>query len=104
MGIQAIKGVEIGDGFATAARRGSQAHDEIVHGEGGHVQRRTNRAGGVEGGMSNGEVLVARAALKPISTVPRALATIDTQTGEEIGRASCRERVEIGVGGETLTK
>src|SRR5690625_1007244 len=104
MGIQAIKGVEIGDGFATAARRGSQAHDEIVHGEGGRVQRRTNRAGGVEGGMSNGEILVARAALKPISTVPRALATIDTQTGEEIGRASCRERVEIGVGGETLTK
>ena len=82
MGIQAIKGVEIGDGFATAARRGSQAHDEIVHGEGGHVQRRTNRAGGVEGGMSNGEILVARAALKPISTVPRALATIDTRTGE----------------------
>lgn len=81
MGIQAIKGVEIGDGFETARRRGSQAHDEIVRGEDGRMRRRTNRAGGVEGGMSNGEVLVARAALKPISTVPRALATIDTATG-----------------------
>lgn len=82
MGIQAIKGVEIGDGFRTATRRGSQAHDEIVRGCDGTVRRATNRAGGVEGGMSNGEVLVARAALKPISTVPRALATIDTATGE----------------------
>lgn len=82
MGIQAIKGVEIGDGFTTATRRGSQAHDEIVRGANGEVHRRTNRAGGLEGGMTNGEVLVARAALKPISTVPRALATIDTETGE----------------------
>ena len=82
MGIQAIKGVEIGDGFRTATRPGSQAHDEIVRGSDGTVRRATNRAGGVEGGMSNGEVLVARAALKPISTVPRALATIDTATGE----------------------
>lgn len=82
MGIQAIKGVEIGDGFRTARRRGSVAHDEIVRDSSGNVVRSTNRAGGVEGGMSNGEILVARAALKPISTVPRALATIDTSTGE----------------------
>ncbi len=81
MGIQAIKGVEIGDGFTTARRRGSQAHDEIETGPGG-VRRRTNRAGGVEGGMTNGEVLRVRAAMKPISTVPRALDTIDTATGE----------------------
>ncbi|WP_413449937.1 chorismate synthase [Georgenia phoenicis] len=81
MGIQAIKGVEIGDGFRTARRRGSVAHDEIVRGADG-VQRTTNRAGGVEGGMSNGEVLRVRAALKPISTVPRALQTIDVTTGE----------------------
>jgi len=81
MGIQAIKGVEIGDGFATAARRGSVAHDEIEHRD-GKVVRRTNRAGGVEGGMTNGEPLRARAAMKPISTVPRALDTIDTATGE----------------------
>ncbi|WP_324652111.1 chorismate synthase [Georgenia sp. H159] len=81
MGIQAIKGVEIGDGFRTARRRGSAAHDEIVHGDDG-VRRTTNRAGGVEGGMSNGEVLRVRAALKPISTVPRALQTIDVATGE----------------------
>ncbi|WP_062387044.1 chorismate synthase [Demequina iriomotensis] len=81
MGIQAIKGVEVGDGFRTAARRGSQAHDEIEYGEDG-VARRTNRAGGVEGGMTNGEPLRVRAAMKPISTVPRALDTIDTATGE----------------------
>jgi chorismate synthase len=81
MGIQAMKGVEIGDGFSTARRRGSQAHDEIETGPDG-VRRRTNRAGGVEGGMSNGEVLRVRAAMKPISTVPRALDTIDVQTGE----------------------
>ena len=82
MGIQAIKGVEIGDGFLTAARRGSAAHDEIVR-ESGRIRRVTNRAGGIEGGMSNGEVLRVRAALKPISTVPRALATIDVATGED---------------------
>jgi chorismate synthase len=80
MSIQAIKGVEIGDGFTTARRRGSAAHDEIETGPGG-VRRRTNRAGGIEGGMSNGEVVRVRAAMKPISTVPRALDTIDTQTG-----------------------
>jgi chorismate synthase len=81
MSIQAIKGVEIGDGFATARRRGSRAHDEIETGPDG-VRRRTNRAGGIEGGMSNGEVLRVRAAMKPISTVPRALDTVDTSTGE----------------------
>jgi chorismate synthase len=81
MGIHAIKGVEIGDGFATAARRGSQAHDEIERGPDG-VRRMTNRAGGIEGGMSTGEPVRARAAMKPISTVPRALATVDIKTGE----------------------
>ena len=82
MGIQAIKGVEVGDGFRTARRRGSVAHDEIVRGPDGRVERLSNRAGGIEGGMSNGEVVRVRAAMKPISTVPRALATIDTATGE----------------------
>jgi len=82
MGIQAIKGVEVGDGFRTAARRGSAAHDEISRGEDGRIRRASNRAGGLEGGMSNGEILRVRAAMKPISTVPRALATIDTTTGE----------------------
>jgi chorismate synthase len=82
MGIQAIKGVEIGDGFETARRRGSVAHDEIYPGPGG-VDRSTNRAGGLEGGMTNGQPLRVRAAMKPISTVPRALATIDMATGDE---------------------
>jgi len=82
MGIQAIKGVEVGDGFRTAARRGSQAHDELERDGSGRIVRRTNRAGGIEGGMSNGEVLRVRAAMKPISTVPRALDTVDTSTGE----------------------
>ena len=83
MGIQAVKGVEIGDGFRTAARRGSAAHDEIVRGADGRIRRATNRAGGTEGGMSNGEPLRVRAAMKPISTVPRALATVDVATGAE---------------------
>ena len=82
MGIQAIKGVEIGDGFQTARRRGSQAHDEMYPGPDG-VVRSTNRAGGLEGGMTNGLPLRVRAAMKPISTVPRALATVDMATGEE---------------------
>jgi chorismate synthase len=82
MGIQAIKGVEIGVGFRTAARRGSQAHDEIERDAvTGLIVRRTNRAGGVEGGVSNGEVVRVRAAMKPISTVPRALATVDVASG-----------------------
>jgi chorismate synthase len=83
MGIQAIKGVEVGDGFETARRRGSEAHDEIAVGESGLVERLTDRAGGIEGGMSNGEIIRVRAAMKPISTVPRALKTIDVSTGEE---------------------
>ncbi|WP_068273146.1 chorismate synthase [Aldersonia kunmingensis] len=82
MGIQAIKGVEVGDGFETARRRGSQAHDEMRPGPDG-VLRSTNRAGGLEGGMTNGEALRVRAAMKPISTVPRALSTVDMTTGEE---------------------
>lgn len=81
MSIQAIKGVEIGDGFDTARRRGSQAHDEMRPGPDG-VLRSTNRAGGLEGGMTNGEPLRIRAAMKPISTVPRALATVDMATGD----------------------
>ncbi len=81
MSIQAMKGVEIGDGFNTARRRGSQAHDEI-EGTAAGLRRTTNRAGGIEGGMSTGELLRVRVAMKPISTVPRALATVDVRTGE----------------------
>ncbi|MEO8107918.1 MAG: chorismate synthase [Actinomycetes bacterium] len=81
MGIQAIKGVEVGDGFDVATRRGSLAHDEIVPTDSG-VRRRTGHSGGTEGGMTTGEVLRVRAAMKPISTVPRALDTIDVATGE----------------------
>ncbi len=79
MGIQAIKGVELGDGFDLARRRGSAAHDEILPG----IRRATQHSGGTEGGMSTGEVLRVRAAMKPIATVPRALRTIDTSTGAE---------------------
>lgn len=82
MGIQAIKGVEVGDGFHTTTVPGSEAHDEILVGKDG-VKRATSRSGGIEGGMSTGEVLRVRAGMKPISTVPRALKTIDTATGEE---------------------
>jgi chorismate synthase len=81
MGVQAMKGVEVGDGFTTARRWGSQAHDEIDSARPG-ITRRTNRAGGLEGGITNGEPLRVRVAMKPISTVPRALSTIDTTTGE----------------------
>ncbi len=81
MGIQAIKGVEVGDGFGLAATPGSLAHDEIVS-EDGAIRRTTGRSGGTEGGMSTGEVLRVRAAMKPIATVPRALRTIDVATGE----------------------
>src|SRR5690606_26540005 len=80
MGIQAIKGVEIGDGFEEARRRGSEAHDEMVR-TGDGVDRLSNRAGGVEGGMTNGQTLRVRAAMKPISTVPRALKTVDMSDG-----------------------
>jgi len=81
MGIQAIKGVEVGDGFELARTRGSKAHDEILPGPNG-VVRASGRSGGTEGGMSTGEVLRVRAAMKPISTVPKALRTIDVATGE----------------------
>ena len=80
MSIHAMKGVEIGDGFTTATRRGSVAHDEIELNPDGTVKRRSGRAGGTEGGMSTGELLRVRVAMKPISTVPRALDTIDTAT------------------------
>lgn len=93
MSIQAMKGVEIGDGFATAGRRGSEAHDEILATDGAQQQdgsgasgtfpRVTNRAGGLEGGITNGQVIRVRGALKPISTVPRALRTVDVSTGEQ---------------------
>ncbi|APF40051.1 chorismate synthase [Neomicrococcus aestuarii] len=82
MGIQAIKGVEVGDGFLTAARRGSAAHDELQRAEDGTIHRTSGRAGGIEGGMSIGETLRVRAAMKPIATVPRALKTVDIATGE----------------------
>jgi chorismate synthase len=81
MGIQAIKGVEVGDGFGLAAVRGSQAQDEIVAGESG-LERTSGKSGGTEGGMSTGEVLRVRAAMKPISTIPKALRTVDVATGE----------------------
>lgn len=81
MGIQAIKGVEVGDGFELARTRGSAAHDEIVPGAGG-IERASGRSGGTEGGMSTGETLRVRAAMKPIATVPRALRTVDVTTGE----------------------
>jgi chorismate synthase len=81
MGVQAIKGVEVGDGFALARSRGSAAQDEIEATPDG-VRRRSNRSGGTEGGMSTGDVLRVRAAMKPISTVPRALDTVDIRTGE----------------------
>ncbi|MDF4249380.1 chorismate synthase [Streptomyces sp. WMMB303] len=81
MGIQAIKGVELGDGFALARVPGSRAHDEIVPGPDG-IRRSSGRSGGTEGGLSTGELLRVRAAMKPIATVPRALATVDVRTGE----------------------
>jgi len=82
MGIQAIKGVEVGDGFGLAATPGSLAHDEIVSTAEG-IRRASGRSGGTEGGMTTGEILRVRAAMKPIATVPRALRTVDVATGEE---------------------
>ncbi len=82
MGIQAIKGVELGDGFAVAHGTGSAAHDEIELGPDGELRRTSGRSGGTEGGMSTGEPLRVRAAMKPIATIPRALRTVDVATGE----------------------
>ena len=82
MGIQAIKGVEIGDGFREADRPGSQAHDEMEPGPDGIIRRLSNHAGGLEGGTSNGQPIRVRAAMKPISSVPRALRTVDVATGQ----------------------
>ncbi len=81
MGIQAIKGVEVGDGFLTTTRRGSDAHDELVQADGA-IQRVSDKAGGTEGGMSTGTVLRVRAGMKPIATIPRALRTVDVATSE----------------------
>jgi chorismate synthase len=80
MGTQAVKGVEIGDGFELATKRGSEAHDEILRDEHG-LRRETNHAGGIEGGVSNGEEVVVRAAMKPLPTLMRPLASVDLQTG-----------------------
>ena len=93
MGIQAVKGVEIGDGFALSGLRGSEAHDEIFRDERG-VYRETNRAGGVEGGVSNGEEIVVRAAMKPLPTLMRPLRSVDLATGEA-GEALV-ERSDVG--------
>jgi len=90
--IQAIKGVEIGDAYAVAAGQGSEAHDEIYH-DGARFTRRTNRAGGVEGGMSSGGVVRIRAAMKPISTVMRPLDTVDVITKEQ--EKAFRERSDV---------
>jgi len=106
MGIQAIKGVEIGDGFTTATRRGSKAHDEIEHNKAGGIVRRSDRAGGTEGGMSNGEILRVSIAMKPISTVPKALDTIDVATGQAAKAINQRSDVcavpAAGVVGEAM--
>ena len=82
MGIQAVKGVELGAGFELAGRRGSEAHDEILADPDGRLYRETNFAGGVEGGVSNGEPLIARAAMKPLPTLMRPLRSVDLETGE----------------------
>jgi len=81
MGTQAVKGVEIGAGFALASKRGSQAHDEIVRDDAG-LHRETNQAGGIEAGVSNGEEIVVRAAMKPLPTLMKPLASVDLETGE----------------------
>ncbi|HEU4811770.1 MAG TPA: chorismate synthase [Nocardioides sp.] len=92
MGIQAIKGVEVGDGFELAATPGSLAHDEIVPTDEG-IRRVSGRSGGVEGGMTTGEILRVRAAMKPIATVPRALRTVDVSTGE--GAVAHHQRSDV---------
>jgi len=106
MGIQAIKGVEVGDGFETTRRRGSAAHDELYR-EGDEITRATDRAGGTEGGMSTGTVLRVRAGMKPIATVPHALHTIDVATGEDAAAHHQRSDVcavpAAGVVAEAMT-
>ena len=102
MSIQSVKGVEIGVGFTGAGRRGSVAHDEIVRE--GALRRLTNRAGGIEGGMSNGEAIRIRLAFKPISTVPRALRTIDTATGEPATALHQRSDVTAVVPGAVVAE
>jgi chorismate synthase len=92
-GVQAIKGVAVGDGFESARRRGSQAHDEIERTSDGALHRRTARAGGIEGGMTTGDPVRVRAAMKPISTVPRALDTVDVSTGDAAQAISQRSDV-----------
>jgi chorismate synthase len=92
MSIQSVKGVEIGDGFASAARPGSRAHDEIER-VGSTTRRRSGHAGGTEGGISTGQPIRARAAMKPISTVPRALRTVDLATGEPA--AAIQQRTDV---------
>jgi chorismate synthase len=105
MSIQSVKGVEVGDGFATAARPGSKAHDEIVL-DGGAITRRTARAGGIEAGMSTGQPIRVRAAMKPFSTVPKPLATVDLVTKQEA--VAIKQRTDVcavpagGVVGEAV--
>jgi len=105
MSIQSVKGVEVGDGFATAGRTGSNAHDEIVL-QDGRIGRKTARAGGIEGGMSTGQAMRLRAAMKPFSTVPRPLATVDLATGE--AAVAIKQRTDVcavpagGVVGEAV--
>jgi chorismate synthase len=107
MSIQAVKGVEIGDGFEVAGRRGSAAHDAITWDAGTGYHRETSLAGGIEGGMSTGDVLVVRAAMKPLATLNRpTLRTVDTSTKEET--VSFKERTDVtavpalGVVAETM--
>jgi chorismate synthase len=106
MSIQSVKGVEVGDGFASAARPGSKAHDEILVGRDGRLGRRTARAGGIEGGMSTGQAIRVRAAMKPFSTVPSPLATVDLRTGRPA--VAIKQRTDVcavpagGVVGEAV--
>jgi chorismate synthase len=105
MSIQSVKGVGIGDGFASAARYGSAAHDEIVRRE-RRISRKTARAGGIEGGMSTGQPIRVRAAMKPFSSLPKALATVDLATGEDA--VAIKQRTDVcavpagGVVGEAV--
>ena len=105
MSIQSVKGIGVGDGFASASRYGSAAHDEIVR-RGGRITRKTARAGGIEGGMSTGQPIRVRAAMKPFSSVPKALATVDLATGEDA--VAIKQRTDVcavpagGVVGEAV--